>query len=100
MKRVVLAGLSTLALATAFSLPAKALEQPIAQINQGVSNKQADPQDEQEQQELIKELDAMFEQKRQEMMAEMNAQLDQMHQEMVNMINARYRQAAEQRLNR
>jgi hypothetical protein len=99
VKYFILTGLSILALSTV-TLPVAAVELPVAEVSQQISNKQADPELERLRLELLEDLDNMFEQMRQEMMSEMNAQLEQMHEEMVRTVNERFRQAAEQRINR
>ncbi|MBF2046904.1 hypothetical protein HJG54_31935 [Leptolyngbya sp. NK1-12] len=104
VKQAMLAGLSVLALSSAFALPSAAIEQPLAQSleqkAQAIINKQVDPTDEQGYQQLLNELNQMFEQERQAMMAEINERMDRMHDEMVRILNERFREAREQRLNR
>jgi hypothetical protein len=109
MKRAILASLPILALSTValstvtlstVTLPVTAMEQPIDNVSQAVTNKQVNSQEMPEQEQLMQELDEMFEKERQEMMTELNQRLDRMHQEMVRIINERFREAQEQRLNR
>lgn len=99
MKRLMLAGLSVLALSATTALPAVASPQPMV-MSQETANKQVDRQAESDRQQLIEDIDQMFEQERQAMMADLNQRLDRMHQEMVRMVDERFRQLQEQRLNR